>query len=193
MISLVTLGSGKRNTKRKYDGKPWGSYPLSNTYSRKKSKLLTQNLKLQSRIEELEAENQLLKRNFPGGMSATARQIFLNEMRNHERPERGRRYEKSVRNFALKLSYLSTAAYLHVSSVFSLPTPRTLRRDLATASSQRDASLTSVKEKNKVNPENYGPEWIFKFSRLTTTKSFFFWNIIKTSEEVRQIVSHNNH
>ena len=146
--------------------------------------MLTQNLKLQSRIEELEAENQLLKRNFPGGMSATARQIFLNEMRNHERPERGRRYEKSVRNFALKLSYLSTAAYLHVSSVFSLPTPRTLRRDLATASSQRDASLTSVKEKNKVNPENYGPEWIFKFSRLTTTKSSA-GIIIKTSDEVR--------
>jgi hypothetical protein len=136
--------------------------------------LLTQNLKLKSRIEELEAKNRLLKRNFPGSMTATARQIFLNEMRNHERSERGRRYEKSVRNFALKLSYLSTAAYLHVSSVFSLPTPRTLRRDLATAASQRDASLTSLKEKNKVNPGNYGPECILMFIRLTTSNTTKF-------------------
>ena len=106
--------------------------------------MLSENRALRKRIEDLQAENIMLQRNFPNGMTTMAKQLFINEMKTAI--DKYLENEKPVRDFSLQISYLSTSAYLHLSSVFSLATLRTLRNDLAIVSCQPGILVNAIKE-----------------------------------------------
>ena len=90
-ISFVNTGSGRRGFKRRLDMDTVGRPPLSNTYFREENKMLSENRTLRKRIEDLEAENRMLQRNFPKGMTTMAKQLFINEMKNSDRQIFGKR------------------------------------------------------------------------------------------------------
>ena len=91
-----------------------GRPPLSNTYFREENKMLSENRALRKRIEDLQAENIMLQRNFPNGMTTMAKQLFINEMKTAI--DKYLENEKPVRDFSLQISYLSTSVlFLYLS------------------------------------------------------------------------------
>jgi DNA transposase THAP9 len=131
---------------------------------------------LKNRMKDMEDEMEILQRKDTREMTVTARQLFQNELKNFNKPKCSRRYPKCVRDFCLQLSYLSTAAYLHLSSVFSLPSLRTLRRDLAAVTCQPGVLPNAIKEvRSKIDSGIYGSDCILMYDEMAIHQGFC-WN-----------------
>ena len=84
--------------------------------------------------------------------------------------------EKPVRYFSLQISYLSTSAYLHLSSVFSSATLRTLWNDLAIVSCQPGILVNAIKEVwANIVSGTFGPDCILMFDKMSIRQGFC-WN-----------------
>jgi hypothetical protein len=68
---------------------------------------------------------------FKDSMTSTAQLIFNNERNNANNNSRGQRFSDNIRNLAINLSFYSNPGYKKLTTIFKLPSIRSLRRYLA--------------------------------------------------------------
>jgi hypothetical protein len=85
-----------------------------------------ENKLLKEQIQRLTEENRLLKKQYPEKMSTIAKDLFLNEWKNADRPEHGRRYDPSIRDFSFKVMFYSGSSHRFLRKHFCLPSTRSL-------------------------------------------------------------------
>ena len=85
-------------------------------------------------LKELYAELNKCKKKIAmeSNMSSIARQLFKNEKFNFNKPPKSRRYTEFIRNLAVNLSFYSQPGYEKLRTIFTLPSPSTIKKHLAT-------------------------------------------------------------
>lgn len=68
---------------------------------------------------------------FEDSMTSTVQLIFNNERNNANNNSRGQRFSDNIRNLAINLSFYSNPGYKKLTTIFKLPSIRSLRRYLA--------------------------------------------------------------
>ena len=85
-------------------------------------------------LKELYAELNKCKKKIAmeSNMSSIARQLFKNEKFNFNKPPKSRRYTEFIGNLAVNLSFYSQPGYEKLRTIFTLPSPITIKKHLAT-------------------------------------------------------------
>ena len=109
-------------------------------------------------------------------MTDMAKDLFKNECRNADRPEKGRRYDESVKKLAFRIMFHSNAALDELRKHLCLPSRRSLRNYVSPVECEPGVLIDSIVQIRKdFTCGKHGLDFVLMFDEMSIRQEYC-WN-----------------